>query len=240
MEQHGYGAIHIQWYKTMSSFHHQRIPLVILLAGTGMTGKSTMATRLSERLNLSSVLKTDVIYDLMHTIIDGSTPPRVWEMNGDCDSFLETMTKECQLVYQGLDTDVCKSIADGKSVIIEGDLVDQRLLLGLLQGNDSNKEGQHCHQKRAIVVPLLLVIPDKATHQDLVQQSPHDAAANLNQKDLVDRMHAWQDKLVNTNKHLQTTGQPHFQVIEMDMDRLPAILDHVQALVLERITLQMS
>lgn len=145
----------------------------------------------------------------------------------------------------GLDTDVCKSIADGKSVIIEGDLVDQRLLFGLLkETSDSSKGGsanvRHSHQKRAIVVPLLLVIPDKATHQDLIQQSPHDAAPHLNSNDLLDRMRAWQDKLLDINKHLQTTGQPHYQVIEMDMDRLPTILDQVQALVLERITCEMS
>lgn len=52
------------------SFHHQRIPLVVLIAGTASTGKSTIATSLSERLNLSSVLKTDVVYDLMHTVIE--------------------------------------------------------------------------------------------------------------------------------------------------------------------------
>ncbi|KAI9303720.1 hypothetical protein BJ944DRAFT_231913, partial [Cunninghamella echinulata] len=126
--EHGYGDIHVKRYKTVSSFHHQRIPLVILIAGTGLTGKSTMATRLSERLNLSSVLKTDVIYDLMHTIIDGSMPQKLWNMDGTLENFQQMMINECKLVYKGLDADVCKSIGDGKSVIIEGDLIDHHLL----------------------------------------------------------------------------------------------------------------
>ncbi|KAI8341973.1 hypothetical protein BC941DRAFT_415018 [Chlamydoabsidia padenii] len=230
IEQHGYGSIHIQWYKTMSNFHHQRIPLVILLAGTGLTGKSTMATRLSERLNLSSVLKTDVIYDLMHTIIDGVTPPRLWEKSDGCDqTFVDTMSQECQLVCQGLDTDVCKSISDGKSVIIEGDLVDHRLLHRLQDSTDQ--------QKRPIVMPLLLIIPDKTDHQGLVEQGPYSSLDKDGK--LVDRMRVWQDHLLNTNEILQKSNQPTYKVIQMDMDRLPAILDEVQAIILEKITLEM-
>ena len=46
-------------------FHHQRIPLILLLAGSGCVGKSTLATYLAERLNLPSVLKTDWIHEVL-------------------------------------------------------------------------------------------------------------------------------------------------------------------------------
>ncbi|KAI8089169.1 uncharacterized protein BX664DRAFT_332348 [Halteromyces radiatus] len=235
IKQHGYGAMHIQWYQTMSSFHHQRIPLVILLAGTSLTGKSTMATRLSERLNLSSVLKTDVIYDLMHTIIEGTTPPRLWNMNGDRNTFLRRMTKECQLVCKGLDTDVCKSIADGKSVIIEGDLVDH----GLLDRLYEYLIQQHGQKQQAIVVPLLLTVADPTKHQELVQQSRR-FSTQTDDNVILDRMRAWQDQLLAIHHQRQQQAQPTFQVVQMDMDRLPLILDQVQAIVLEKITLEMS
>jgi pantothenate kinase-related protein Tda10 len=38
-------------------FHHQRVPLVILVCGTACVGKSTIATQLAQRLNLPNVLQ---------------------------------------------------------------------------------------------------------------------------------------------------------------------------------------
>lgn len=114
-------------------------------------------------------------------------------------------------------------------MIIEGDLVDHRLLLRLQECTEQ--------QKRPVVVPLLLVIPEKEDHERLVQQGPY---ARLDQEDgkLVGRMRAWQDHLLEINRSRQ--DQPAYQVIEMDMDRLPAILDQVQAIILEKITVEMS
>lgn len=41
----------------LSRFHHQRVPLVILVCGTACVGKSTIATQLAQRLNLPNVLQ---------------------------------------------------------------------------------------------------------------------------------------------------------------------------------------
>lgn len=38
-------------------FHHQRVPLVVLVCGTACVGKSTIATQLAQRLNLPNVLQ---------------------------------------------------------------------------------------------------------------------------------------------------------------------------------------
>jgi len=58
------------------SFHHQRIPLIVLIGGAACVGKSTLATQLAERLNLSSVLQTDVAYALMASITKAATAGR--------------------------------------------------------------------------------------------------------------------------------------------------------------------
>lgn len=42
---------------TAFRFHHQRVPLVILVCGTACVGKSTIATQLAQRLNLPNVLQ---------------------------------------------------------------------------------------------------------------------------------------------------------------------------------------
>lgn len=44
-------------YHLSSRFHHQRVPLVILVCGTACVGKSTIATQLAQRLNLPNVLQ---------------------------------------------------------------------------------------------------------------------------------------------------------------------------------------
>jgi len=59
--------------RTAPSFHHQRIPLIVLIGGAACVGKSTLATQLAERLNLSSVLQTDVAYALMASITQAAT-----------------------------------------------------------------------------------------------------------------------------------------------------------------------
>ncbi|XLS93980.1 hypothetical protein HN51_069988, partial [Arachis hypogaea] len=51
MERRGYREEYISHYKMMTRFHHQRVPLVILVCGTACVGKSTIATQLAQRLN---------------------------------------------------------------------------------------------------------------------------------------------------------------------------------------------
>ena len=70
MRKFGYGRLHISRYRMLTRFHHKRMALVILIGGTGFIGKSSLATKLSERLNLSSVLQTDVVRLLMQTICE--------------------------------------------------------------------------------------------------------------------------------------------------------------------------
>lgn len=61
MAANGYGGEYIRRFRMMSSFNRQRLPLVILIAGTGCIGKSTLATQLAERLNIPNVLQTDLV-----------------------------------------------------------------------------------------------------------------------------------------------------------------------------------
>ncbi len=64
MRGYGYGEDYIARYRLMTRFNHRRVPLVIMVLGTGCIGKSTLATQLAERLNLSAVLQTDLVYEV--------------------------------------------------------------------------------------------------------------------------------------------------------------------------------
>ncbi|KAL0076722.1 hypothetical protein J3Q64DRAFT_1703293 [Phycomyces blakesleeanus] len=230
-QQHGYGSEHVQWYRTMASFHHQRIPLVILLAGTSSTGKSSIATYLSERLNLSSVLKTDVVYDLMHTIMDGTTPSSLWTQ--DTEDAMDLLENECTLICRGLNSDVCKSVTDGKSIIIEGDLVNHKLLDQMHQFVDQSQT--------VIIAPFLLTISESSLHRQLVDETctlPNECVDNA-----FKRIEEWQASLLKTNKERQanlTDHLPSFNVIQVNMEHLQRSIDVIQGIVLERIAATMK
>ncbi|XP_057475181.1 uncharacterized protein LOC130763304 isoform X2 [Actinidia eriantha] len=116
MDRRGYDKEYINRYKMMTRFHHQRVPLVILVCGTACVGKSTIATQLAQRLNLPNVLQTEMVYEL-----------------------LRTATEECRIVRKGLAGDLKKAMKDGKPIIIEGIHLDPSIYLM----DDENKLPSH-------------------------------------------------------------------------------------------------
>ncbi|XP_021285965.1 uncharacterized protein LOC110417771 isoform X2 [Herrania umbratica] len=131
MERRGYGEEYINRYRMMTRFHHQRVPLVILVCGTACVGKSTIATQLAQRLNLPNVLQTDMVYELLRTSTDAplaSTP--VWARDfSSSEELITEFCRECRIVRKGLNGDLKKAMKDGKPIIIEGIHLDPSIYL---------------------------------------------------------------------------------------------------------------
>ncbi|XP_022771842.1 uncharacterized protein LOC111314595 isoform X2 [Durio zibethinus] len=131
MERRGYGEEYVNRYKMMTRFHHQRVPLVILVCGTACVGKSTIATQLAHRLNLPNVLQTDMVYELLRTSTDAplaSTP--VWARDfSSSEELITEFCRECRIVRKGLNGDLKKAMKDGKPIIIEGIHLDPSIYL---------------------------------------------------------------------------------------------------------------
>ncbi|XP_057952540.1 uncharacterized protein LOC131146777 [Malania oleifera] len=131
MERRGYGEEYINRYKMMTRFHHQRVPLVILVCGTACVGKSTIATQLAQRLNLPNVLQTDMVYELLRTSTDAplaSAP--VWARDiSSSEELISEFCRECRIVRKGLAGDLKKAMKDGKPIIIEGIHLDPSIYL---------------------------------------------------------------------------------------------------------------
>ncbi|RCV47019.1 hypothetical protein SETIT_9G577500v2 [Setaria italica] len=140
MEKRGYGEDYINRYKMMTRFHHQRVPLVILVCGTACTGKSTIATQLAQRLNLPNVLQTDMVYELLRTSTDAPlTSVPVWARDFDSPEELITeFCRECRVVRKGLAGDLKKAMKDGKPIIIEGIHLDPSIYLMDEEKRDDN------------------------------------------------------------------------------------------------------
>ncbi|GLU20911.1 hypothetical protein SLE2022_370870 [Rubroshorea leprosula] len=145
MERRGYGEEYINRYKMMTRFHHQRVPLVILVCGTACVGKSTIATQLAQRLNLPNVLQTDMVYELLRTSTEAplaSTP--VWVRNfNSSEELITEFCRECRIVRKGLAGDLKKAMKDGKPIIIEGIHLDPSIYLM----DDENKEPANVAEK---------------------------------------------------------------------------------------------
>ncbi|XP_076944822.1 uncharacterized protein LOC143615618 [Bidens hawaiensis] len=131
MERRGYGQEYINRYKMMTRFHHQRVPLVILVCGTACVGKSTIATQLAQRLNLPNVLQTDMVYELLRTSTDAPlTSSPIWAREfSSSEELITEFCRECRIVRKGLAGDLKKAMKDGKPIIIEGMHVDPSIYL---------------------------------------------------------------------------------------------------------------
>ncbi|KAJ1297127.1 hypothetical protein BS78_01G354200 [Paspalum vaginatum] len=140
MEKRGYGDDYINRYEMMTRFHHQRVPLVILVCGTACTGKSTIATQLAQRLNLPNVLQTDMVYELLRTSTDAPlTSVPVWARDFNSPEELITeFCRECRVVRKGLAGDLKKAMKDGKPIIIEGIHLDPSIYLMDEEKRDGN------------------------------------------------------------------------------------------------------
>ncbi|KAK8658873.1 hypothetical protein V6N13_029092 [Hibiscus sabdariffa] len=156
MERQGYGLEYVNRYKMMTRFHHQRVPLVILVCGTASVGKSTIATQLAQRLNLPNVLQTDMVYELLRTSTNAplaSTP--VWARNfSSSEEIITEFCRECRIVRKGLNGDLKKAMKDGKPIIIEGIHLDPSIYLI----NDELKTPTCVHGPS----PLSMVLDDKS------------------------------------------------------------------------------
>jgi len=159
LQSYGYGNEYISRYRITAKFHHQRVPLIILITGTRCLGKSWLATQLAERLNLSTVLQTNLVHDLMYTImrdlspaVSSPYPPpsdvSLFYRDLDAPTLLEEYKKECHMIRQGVDTDIEKCFEEGKAIIIEGHNLDPSDFIELLEQRSS-----HAASKEVSVPP---------------------------------------------------------------------------------------
>ncbi|XP_047270698.1 uncharacterized protein LOC107874325 [Capsicum annuum] len=121
MEWRAFGEEYIKRYKMTTRFHHQRVPLVILVCGTACVGKSTIATLLAQRLNLPNVLQTEMVYELLGTSTDAPlTSSPVWTRDfSSSEDLITEFCRECRIIWKGLAGDLRKATNDGKPIIIE-------------------------------------------------------------------------------------------------------------------------
>ncbi|KAH7481951.1 hypothetical protein KRP22_011085 [Phytophthora ramorum] len=223
----GYGEPQISCYRMMSRFYRNRVPLLIMLAGTACIGKSTLATKLADRLNLSSVLQTDLIFELMCNFSGQEKTSYITTTFPSTGDLIAEYQKECDVVRKGVKSDIDKCLKDGKSLIIEGFHIDPRLYQKTI-GAPEKDSNASCS---GIVVPFLLTL-DEADHYSFMTNSPdpryrgdQNTAGFRNLQDV-------QNYLV---VHSQEDGVLPFTEVRINLHSFHATLDHLHDVVLKRI-----
>ncbi|KUF80579.1 Nuclease [Phytophthora nicotianae] len=223
----GYGEPQISCYRMMSSFHRNRVPLLIMLAGTACIGKSTLATKLADRLNLSSVLQTDLIFELMCNFSGQEKTSYIMTKFQSTDDLIAEYQKECEVVRKGVKSDIDKCLKDGKSLIIEGFHIDPRLYQKTI-GAPEKDSNASCS---GIVVPFLLTL-DEEDHHNFMTNSPDPRYRGDKNEVGFRNLQDVQNYLVS---HNQEKDMLPFTEIRINLHSFHDTLDYLHDVVLKRI-----
>jgi 2-phosphoglycerate kinase len=117
MQRNNYGAEFVSRYRLVTQFNSQRLPVIILIAGTPFSGKTSLATLLSERLNAPSLIQSLLVYEVVRSLGSSHTDfclqhdkPSWLRPHSSYDSFLHAFKHEGSMVRQGLEGDLCKCL----------------------------------------------------------------------------------------------------------------------------------
>ena len=232
MRTHGYGEEYIARYQLMTRFNHRRVPLVIMVMGTGCVGKSTLATQLAERLNLSAVLQTDLVYEVTRHVSPESWPElkAAFRKFDSDEEFFREFERECAVVRGGLQGELSKVLEEGKSIIIEGTQLDPSLYHQLLL-EDPTGEGR-------IWAPVLLTASDEE-HQRFLDNMWHPEISTT-LSGLGDTHEEIEAELKRNLDRIETYLQGKCKALDipllhMSVHRFWEVLESVQASVLRHI-----
>ena len=104
-----------------------RKPFVILVCGTKCMGKSTLVTQLAERINISNILQTSIVKQVIKSI----QPSRAPQLD-----VISRYQLECSVVRNGCNFDISKCFKDGKPLIIDGTHIDPKQLLHRIESGE--------------------------------------------------------------------------------------------------------
>jgi len=125
LSQHNYSEHFVQRYQLITSFYQKKVPFVILVCGTECMGKSTLVTQLAERINISNILQTSIVKQVMDNFGSRTPPPELdFSKSYTQDKIIETFRNTCRRVRDGCNFDISKCFADGKPLIIDGSHID--------------------------------------------------------------------------------------------------------------------
>jgi len=258
MKKYKYDELYIDRYKMMNQFYFKRFPLIILISGTVFIGKSTIATKLSERMNISNVLQTKVISDVMGCINENySFKPFYLNENVTSDEeLIKQYENECKILRKGANYDIQKAFLEGKALIIEGHHIIPNLYINKTDKGSINiftsepeyncengieknvREEMNKLNQKGIVIPFLLTASEKDQLYLLRNNGLFFDGENLSFNENEEKSRIRKQNLLNKFKTIQdylVKQSENFVLLKIDLDNFSKHLDFMQDFILNKI-----
>lgn len=256
METRSYGHVYRERFTMTLKFHHQRVPLIIIIAGTGCMGKSFLATQLAERINVPNVLQTNLVYEFLNSVKDISAEPLIYRRFASKKELLDNFRSDCKMVRDAVKTDLDKALKEGKSIILEGFHIDPALFLHLIEHNSiipypkvnqKKLEGEavqiqpaenKSNEPKGVILPVIFNMNEKDHRlfvENMLSTSTYDQQFA---QGLSEDTHAQTSALLSNLRYIQSylcRFAPPFQLLEVKAQSFPETLDHLHTVVLEGI-----
>jgi 2-phosphoglycerate kinase len=150
--------------------HAKRVnrPVVLAMCGAPGVGKSTVATRLAVRLEITRIITTDTIREVLRTVIPATVLPELHASSFqlvelDRPSAFAGFDRQADAVAAGTDAVVGRLCTEQRSSIVEG----VHLAPGHLTSSITS------HPTRPIIIERLIVEPDADLHRERLTHRSH-------------------------------------------------------------------
>ncbi len=157
-----------QRYLLLRAIRRPPKPLVILIGGVSGTGKSHLASEIAYRLGINRVVSSDSVRAVMRKMVSAELLPALhastfeaWQAllapgeqcdRPSADLLLRGFREQVQQVSVGLQANIDRSVEERASLLLEG--------VHIVPGPLTRP------REDAIVVPLLVVVPDAEQHRN--------------------------------------------------------------------------
>jgi 2-phosphoglycerate kinase len=148
-------------------------PIVIVLTGAPGTGKSTLATRLAVRLDITRIVTTDAIREVLRTVVPPAVLPELHTSTFELidttrpDPFAD-FDRQCTAVSNAMGAVAGRLVTEHRSVIAEGVHLAPGALADALAD----------HPSRPIVVERLVTAPTEVHRSNLERRMTNEPHRN--------------------------------------------------------------
>ena len=258
----GYGLPYVERFKMISKFYSKRVPLIILIIGTRCMCKSTIVTQLAERINVSNILQTSAVYDILTKLKPEINESSLWNKDLADTEFISVYNDICRVVRNGVNFDILKSLNEGKPVIIEGyhtnpdfyikETKSDDKLLQLQILSQENVKGlpiespeakitadiSKANQKGLILIPIFLSINEKDHYvciENRYVQLHNIYQADISEIDVENNIKIQLRNYQRLQKYLTSKINNSIYQIKININEFEEALDSMHQIVLDKI-----
>ncbi len=172
MGKYNYAGNYIERFQIMNKLYSIKYPLIVFISGTNFVGKSTIATKLSEKMNIPNILQTQVIFDVMSLMDKNFCTKQFYldENNSTNEKLIEAYISESQSIRKGASFDIQKALSEGKPVIIEGHhiipslYINDNFEISTFEHDNIKKNDLIKNFRGAIIIPFLLTLSENTQY----------------------------------------------------------------------------